>query len=31
VAWDAPAGGYLLTACLAMGRGAGKAAAQLSK
>ena len=27
VAWDAPTGGYLLTACLAMGRAAGKAAA----
>ena len=24
--WDAPTGGYLLTACLAMGRAAGKAA-----
>ena len=30
VAWDAPTGGYLLTACLAMGRGAGAAAAQSS-
>ncbi|MFN3836047.1 MAG: TIGR03862 family flavoprotein, partial [Glycocaulis sp.] len=30
VAWDAPTGGYLLTACLAMGRAAGKAAAQSS-
>lgn len=28
VAWDAPTGGYLLTACLAMGRWAGRAAAQ---
>lgn len=28
VAWDAPTGGYLLTACLAMGRAAGRAAAQ---
>ena len=27
VAWDAPTGGYLLTACLAMGRVAGQAAA----
>ncbi|MGB3625666.1 MAG: NAD(P)/FAD-dependent oxidoreductase, partial [Henriciella sp.] len=27
VAWDAPTGGYLLTACLAMGRWAGLAAA----
>ncbi|MFN4024017.1 MAG: TIGR03862 family flavoprotein [Hyphomonas sp.] len=27
VAWDAPTGGYLLTACLAMGRAAGQAAA----
>lgn len=27
VDWDAPTGGYLLTACLAMGRAAGKAAA----
>ncbi|MFN7054241.1 TIGR03862 family flavoprotein [Hyphomonas sp.] len=27
VAWDAPTGGYLLTACLAMGRAAGRAAA----
>ena len=27
VDWDAPTGGYLLTACLAMGRSAGKAAA----
>lgn len=27
VAWDAPTGGYLLTACLATGRAAGKAAA----
>lgn len=25
VAWDAPTGGYLLTACLAMGRAAGRA------
>ncbi|MFN4102109.1 MAG: TIGR03862 family flavoprotein [Pararhodobacter sp.] len=30
VAWDAPTGGYLLTACLAMGRAAGTAAAQPS-
>ena len=30
VAWDAPTGGYLLTACLAMGRAAGRAAAQSS-
>lgn len=30
VAWDAPTGGYLLTACLATGRAAGKAAAQSS-
>lgn len=28
VAWDAPTGGYLLTACLAMGRAAGEAAAR---
>lgn len=28
VAWDAPTGGYLLTACLAMGRFAGEAAAR---
>ena len=28
VAWDAPTGGYLLTACLAMGRWAGHAAAR---
>lgn len=28
VAWDAPTGGYLLTACLAMGRWAGNAAAR---
>ncbi|RIJ22266.1 TIGR03862 family flavoprotein [Henriciella barbarensis] len=28
VAWDAPTGGYLLTACLAMGRAAGRAAAR---
>lgn len=28
IAWDAPTGGYLLTACLATGRVAGKAAAQ---
>ncbi|MEQ9316249.1 MAG: TIGR03862 family flavoprotein [Henriciella sp.] len=28
VAWDAPTGGYLLTACLAMGRWAGRAAAR---
>lgn len=28
VAWDAPTGGYLLTACLAMGRGVGRIAAQ---
>jgi predicted acylesterase/phospholipase RssA len=27
IAWDAPTGGYLLTACLAMGRVTGKAAA----
>lgn len=27
VAWDAPTGGYLLTACIAMGRWAGRAAA----
>lgn len=26
IAWDAPTGGYLLTACLAMGRAVGKAA-----
>ncbi|MFN4184398.1 MAG: TIGR03862 family flavoprotein [Hyphomonas sp.] len=26
IAWDAPTGGYLLTACLAMGRGVGRAA-----
>ncbi|MFN4225506.1 MAG: TIGR03862 family flavoprotein [Hyphomonas sp.] len=30
IAWDAPTGGYLLTGCLAMGRAAGKAAAQSS-
>ncbi len=30
VAWDAPTGGYLLTACLAMGRGVGAAATQSS-
>ena len=30
VAWDAPTGGYLLTACLAMGRSVGRIAAQLS-
>lgn len=30
VAWDAPTGGYLLTACLAMGRAAGTAASQPS-
>lgn len=28
VSWDAPTGGYLLTACLAMGRVAGRAAAE---
>lgn len=27
IAWDAPTGGYLLTACLAMGRAVGRAAA----
>jgi predicted flavoprotein YhiN len=27
IAWDAPTGGYLLTACLATGRAAGQAAA----
>jgi predicted flavoprotein YhiN len=26
IAWDAPTGGYLLTACLATGRAAGRAA-----
>jgi len=30
IAWDAPTGGYLLTACLATGRAAGRAAAQSS-
>ena len=30
IAWDAPTGGYLLTACLATGRVAGRAAAQSS-
>ncbi len=30
IAWDAPTGGYLLSACLAMGRAAGIAAAQPS-
>ncbi|MFN7179696.1 TIGR03862 family flavoprotein [Hyphomonas sp.] len=30
IAWDAPTGGYLLTACLATGRAAGKAACALS-
>ena len=30
VAWDAPTGGYLLTACLAMGRGVVRIAAQSS-
>ena len=30
VAWDAPTGGYLLTACLAMGWGVGRIAAQSS-
>ncbi len=29
--WEAPTGGYLLTACLATGRWAGKAAAQMAK
>ncbi|MDU9004113.1 TIGR03862 family flavoprotein [Sedimentitalea todarodis] len=29
--WDAPTGGYLLTACLATGRWAGRAAAQVAK
>lgn len=29
--WDAPTGGYLLTACLATGRWAGRAAAQMAK
>ena len=29
--WEAPTGGYLLTACLATGRLAGKAAAQWAK
>lgn len=28
IAWDAPTGGYLLTACLASGRAAGEAAAE---
>ncbi len=28
IAWDAPTGGYLLTACLALGRVAGRAAAR---
>ena len=31
VAWDAPTGGYLLTACLAMGRAVGLAAGQHSQ
>ncbi|MFN3607878.1 MAG: TIGR03862 family flavoprotein, partial [Hyphomonas sp.] len=30
VAWDAPTGGYLLTACLAMGRGVGASVLQSS-
>ena len=29
--WDAPTGGYLLTACLASGRAAGRAAADYAK
>jgi hypothetical protein len=28
--WDAPTGGYLLTACLATGRHAGRAAAAIA-
>ncbi len=30
IAWDAPTGGYLLTACLATGRFAGRAASFVS-